>query len=1168
MADSKSVQDTARDHWLKDVTFEAAGDSVEESGTVEDETIEAAGMSVEEAGTIENERMDGKLTRGFHGADLFVTEGKTSGVVSFGTGVLCQDPSTWGREDTSKRRWVITAAHTVTKAGVGSIRKVSELCLAKPIPFMWSDFPKNRSKYKPGPDATKHLYDMIRIPKKNIHVHPNYTGSWNCGYDLALIAIPEMAPSEKAIKFYFDSFDMNNYPDTICVNGFPMMRDKRGNCHTHIPYYSMLSRDEDDGEEDEWSISIRKPQKRAKTLMADYPLATQPGISGGAVTAEGKVIGIHNAKKSASAGRGTIFTNELKSWIAEIYPTWDETLGEYQPRNFHQESVRKIQEMEQMMAQNEQKNVEMAKKKIAEIEQKNAELTAELERKNAEMMAEMERRNVEMIMKMERQMQEKLEQERRKYREQAKVAREKEEMERRNAEITKRKMAEIERKNAEMTQKKMAEIERKNAEMLKKMQRHMQEELEQERRKLREQPKKGDSAQINTRAKNSHARTPSFTGIAELFSQYSDDVDAEPAALSEIKEEAMPDQPRVKMSKRQPSFGEVGTLFSKDENAGPAMIVAVEPTFGQGDFAVGELVKLRSMSSEEAEKLCRGWNDKSWSDKMANLLGYTCEVKSVEDDYICLYTPARTGSWNWPYSMVEKKTENLDDPVTKPTSTFPSSQTDAPAPTAPVDAPTPASVPASAATPVRTTCPGNHKLNVFATQKPSFVCDTCRTKFGIGATLHGCRECDWDICESCVNHYPEDMLGLYRVCMQTIVRKEPDINSELVNTNRIMKDSVVNVIEIKGRFARIDDPVSGWCSLWSRAGSTILVKDDFRGELGIYRVCMDTIVRSEPVNVMGSELVKNLSEDTRVNVVEIKGRFARIDEPAFGWCVLFSSKGDIVLTKDKTGQFKQSDTGILGPKVVVELTGLKSEAGQKLNGKTGVIESFNDSKSRWNVLINGNVSSFKQANIKKKDSTLGEELYKACKGGEVNLAKILISVGADVSWSTRENGKTPVWVASSLGNINCLKCLAESGADLSTPDNSGRTPLYAAAAKGQMDCVRFLVDHGVDLNTPSNNGFMYTPVRIASERNHDECFNFLIKKGAHSMARREELDEEAKKAEAAKKQLEAEKKQREAERKRREAEKKRLEKEYREAEVERSARLLAAMLGVRPTRYR
>ena len=54
-----------------------------------------------------------------------------------------------------------------------------------------------------------------------------FNGNWNCGYDVALIAIPEMAPSANASGLCFDVYDMDNFPDSVSVNGFPIMRDKK-----------------------------------------------------------------------------------------------------------------------------------------------------------------------------------------------------------------------------------------------------------------------------------------------------------------------------------------------------------------------------------------------------------------------------------------------------------------------------------------------------------------------------------------------------------------------------------------------------------------------------------------------------------------------------------------------------------------------------------------------------------------------------------------------------------------------------------------------------------------------------------------------------------------------------------------------------------------------------
>ena len=48
-------------------------------------------------------------------------------------------------------------------------------------------------------------------------------------------------------------------------------------------------RDED--EEEEWSLAIRKPAKKSKARMVAYPLATHPGISGGAFVVDDIVVG-------------------------------------------------------------------------------------------------------------------------------------------------------------------------------------------------------------------------------------------------------------------------------------------------------------------------------------------------------------------------------------------------------------------------------------------------------------------------------------------------------------------------------------------------------------------------------------------------------------------------------------------------------------------------------------------------------------------------------------------------------------------------------------------------------------------------------------------------------------------------------------------------------------
>lgn len=48
-------------------------------------------------------------------------------------------------------------------------------------------------------------------------------------------------------------------------------------------------------------------------------------------------------------------------------------------------------------------------------------------------------------------------------------------------------------------------------------------------------------------------------------------------------------------------------------------------------------------------------------------------------------------------------------------------------------------------------CPAGHKLTSFLTANDSFTCDGCFQKQKLGAHLHGCRRCNFDLCISCVN---------------------------------------------------------------------------------------------------------------------------------------------------------------------------------------------------------------------------------------------------------------------------------------------------------------------------------------------------------------------------------------------------------------------------------
>jgi len=434
-------------------------------------TFEAAGRTAQENGETENEKLHGNLQRGFSGADIFVTEGKVSGTCNFGSCVLLQNPSTWGKEDTTMRRFIVTAAHCVSSFHFGKVKKVSQLRLRIPL-LPWQDFPEDTQKYQAGIAETMHLYDSILVEKSQIFIHEKFDGNWNCGYDVALVAIPEMTPSAVASGLFFDIYDMDSFPDSISVNGYPIARDNKGKWNTHIPYCSKLGREDD--EEEEWMLAIRKPTKKSKARMVDYPLATHPGISGGALIVDEIVIGIHNAKKSKTAGHGTIFTKELKSWMENIHSNWDTSLGQY----FPPEKALSPTSLEDANLELKKLREELKQQREA-MEQQKAELMKQMKQQKREQMeqhkAEMDRLTEEMDKQM---MLQKRKMERQKV----------EEMKHQKAKI----MEQVEREKQKEMESHKAEIYRLRADLMgqiERQKREMEVKLEEERRSFQSEMK-------------------------------------------------------------------------------------------------------------------------------------------------------------------------------------------------------------------------------------------------------------------------------------------------------------------------------------------------------------------------------------------------------------------------------------------------------------------------------------------------------------------------------------------------------------------------------------------------------------------------------------------------------------------------------------------------------
>jgi len=90
---------------------------------------------------------------------------------------------------------------------------------------------------------------------------------------------------------------------------------------------------------------------------------------------------------------------------------------------------------------------------------------------------------------------------------------------------------------------------------------------------------------------------------------------------------------------------------------------------------------------------------------------------------------------------------------------------------------------------------------------------------------------------------------------------------------------------------------------------------------------------------------------------------------------------------------------------------------------------------------------------------------------------------ADVNAPEKENGRTPLYIASVYGHKEVVAELCKRRANLEAAMTDGRTPLYIAAWKGHKEVVAELCKRGADVNAPEKeNG--RTPLYIASVYGH------------------------------------------------------------------------------------
>jgi cytochrome c len=118
-------------------------------------------------------------------------------------------------------------------------------------------------------------------------------------------------------------------------------------------------------------------------------------------------------------------------------------------------------------------------------------------------------------------------------------------------------------------------------------------------------------------------------------------------------------------------------------------------------------------------------------------------------------------------------------------------------------------------------------------------------------------------------------------------------------------------------------------------------------------------------------------------------------------------------------------------------------------------------------------------------------LYVASEGGNVELAQLLVSRGADVNITVKLQ-RTPLYGAVKAGHADVVKLLLDSGAD---PNKVAKlqTPLHVAAETGCLQCVIDLVGAGAEVNALLKNGS--PPIHLAKRSGHEDIVAYLLEHG-------------------------------------------------------------------------
>jgi predicted LPLAT superfamily acyltransferase len=120
-------------------------------------------------------------------------------------------------------------------------------------------------------------------------------------------------------------------------------------------------------------------------------------------------------------------------------------------------------------------------------------------------------------------------------------------------------------------------------------------------------------------------------------------------------------------------------------------------------------------------------------------------------------------------------------------------------------------------------------------------------------------------------------------------------------------------------------------------------------------------------------------------------------------------------------------------------------------------------------------------------------LLAAVKSGDVNRTKIWLKYTNEKCTTKDNSGKTPLVIAVEFGDMEMVRVLLESRANVGNPAYQDM-PLYIAAGRGNLDMCRLLLDWNANVDATAE--YRRTPLHAAARIGRLSIVKLLVERGA------------------------------------------------------------------------